>query len=440
MFELPFEIKRVLEMINGSGYEAYLVGGAVRDMIMGKPAHDYDVATSALPEETEHVFEGYRIVETGLRHGTVTVIMGDCPVEITSFRRESAYSDGRHPDVVTFSRRLGDDLGRRDLTVNAVAYSPLTGCVDPYGGIADIENRIIRCVGDPDERFAEDHLRLLRAMRFSSVLCFDIEEKTREAIHRNCKYITTVSKERIFSELCRLVCGENAKQILGEFSDVIFLLIPELDSRTGCEREYGENGGDLYGHIVNCLSYTEPLLHLRLAALLHDTVKPADPARGDACVIRDTVARSVLTRLRCSAALTDTVCKLIRFSDFTADPLDTISLKRMASRVGVKTLKDVLKLKRADILAEDPRLYYRLNDLNACYDTLCEIEENGTALNVRDLAINGKDVISLGVRPGPAVGELLRFALDEVISDSVPNEKSSLLDRISEKISSDKTE
>lgn len=435
MFELPFEIDHVLNKLNESGYEAYLVGGAVRDMIMGKPAHDYDVATSATPDETKAVFDGYRVVETGIRHGTVTVIVGEYPVEITSFRRESTYSDGRHPDIVTFSRRLEDDLGRRDLTVNAVAYSPKTGCVDPFGGIADIEKRIIRCVGDPNERFAEDHLRLLRAMRFSSVLDFVIDEDTRAAIHENRAYITTVSNERVFSELCRLVCGVNAKSILHEYSDVIFLLIPELAVQKGCEREYGDNGRDLYEHTVNCLSYTEPLLHLRLAALLHDTVKPSGAEETDVCRIRDTIAGNVLRRLRCSAALTSSVCRLIRYNDVPVDHNDMVGLKRLASKVGIKTMKDVMKLKRADVLAEDPRHYYRLNDLNAAYDALCEIEENGVALNVRDLAIGGDDIKALGVRPGPVIGRLLHAALDGVISGEVNNEKSPLLAYVSEKLS-----
>lgn len=433
MFELPFEINYTLNKLSEAGYEAYLVGGAVRDMLMGKPAHDYDVTTSATPDETKLVFDGHKVVETGIRHGTVTVIVGGYPVEITSFRRESTYSDGRHPDVVTFSRRLEDDLGRRDLTVNAIAYSPVTGCADPYGGLSDIENRLIRCVGDPNERFAEDHLRLLRAMRFSAVLDFTIDEKTRAAIHENRSYITTVSQERIFSELCRLICGINAKNILHEYSDVIFLLIPELAVQKGCEREYGDNGRDLYEHTVNCLSYTEPLLHLRLAALLHDTVKPSGADDEDVSRIRNTIAENVLRRLRCSTALTDTVCRLIRYNDVPIDHTDMVGLKRLASKIGIKTLKDVIKLKRADVLAEDPRHYYRLNELNAAYDALCEIEENGVALQVRDLSVGGNDLIGIGIRPGPAIGKLLRAALDAVISGDVDNEKGPLLRFISGK-------
>ncbi|MBQ7700110.1 MAG: tRNA nucleotidyltransferase [Clostridia bacterium] len=430
MLDLPDEINYTLDRLYDSGYEAYLVGGAVRDMLMHKPAHDYDITTSAIPSEVERVFSSHRVVETGIRHGTVTVIVNGTPVEITSFRRESAYSDGRHPDSVTFSKDVRDDLCRRDLTINAVAYSKQKGYVDLFGGISDIENRIIRCVGSPDERFAEDHLRLLRAMRFSSVLGFTIEEQTKQSIHRNKKYIQTVSYERVFSELCKLLCGENAKQILLEYSDVIFLLIPELAVQHGCEREYGDGGYDLYTHTVNCISYTEPLLHLRLAALLHDTVKPSGANAADTVRIRDTVAANVLTRLRCSAALTDTVCRIIRYCDADINGIDKVGVKRFASKAGIKTAKDVIKLKRADILSEDPRYYSRLNDLNTALDVICEAEENGVALNVRDLAVNGGDIISLGVKRGPLVGELLRYALDGVISGEVCNERGPLLEFI----------
>ena len=434
MFDLPDEIDLVLNMLECAGYDAYLVGGAVRDMIMGKPAHDYDITTSSTPSETEEVFSGFRVIETGIKHGTVTVLVNGVPVEITTFRCESVYTDGRHPDSVSFSRDVKDDLCRRDLTVNAVAYSKKKGIVDLFGGVSDIEKRIIRCVGSPDERFAEDHLRLLRAMRFSSVLGFEIEENTREAIHRNRKFIQTVSHERVFAELCKLVCGDNAKAVLHEYSDVIFLLIPELAVQKGCEKEYGDGGYDLYAHTVNCLSYTEPLLHIRLAALLHDTVKPSGADGEDISRIKETIAKNVLTRLRCSTALSDTVCRIIRYNDVQINCGDKVELKRLASKTGIKTLKDVIKLKRADVLSEDPRYYYRLNDLNSAYDTICEIEESGTALNVRDLAICGDDIMALGVPRGRQIGELLRYALDGVISDRVKNEKAALCEYVKEKI------
>lgn len=436
MFDFPAEINYVLDKLYENGYDAYIVGGAVRDMLMQKPAHDYDITTSASPYEVERVFSGHRVVETGIKHGTVTVIVDGMPVEITAFRLESAYSDGRHPDSVTFSKDVKDDLCRRDLTINAVAYSKQKGCVDLFGGVSDIENRIIRCVGDPDERFAEDHLRLLRAMRFSAVLGFTIEEKTKESIHKNRKYIQTVSYERVFAELCKLLCGINAKEILHEYSDVIFLLIPELAVQKGCEREYGDGGYDLYEHTVNCISYTEPLLHLRLAALLHDTVKPSGADNADTLRIRDTVAANVLSRLRCSTALSDTVCRIIKYCDEQINGEDKVSVKRFASKAGIKTAKDVIKLKRADILSEDPRYYSRLSDLNTAYDVICEAEENGVVLNVRDLAINGADIISLGVKRGPQVGELLRAALDAVISDKVGNEREPLLEYVSAHIES----
>ncbi|MBO4423189.1 MAG: hypothetical protein J5879_07105 [Clostridia bacterium] len=434
MFDLPVEINTVLDRLEESGFEAFLVGGAVRDMIMAKQVHDYDVATSAEPDETERVFSDLRVVKTGVKHGTVTVIINGMPVEITSYRRESSYSDGRHPDHVSFSKNIYDDLSRRDLTINAIAYSKSKGVADPFGGVSDIENRIIRCVGSPEERFTEDHLRLLRAMRFAATSGFTVEENTKKAIHEKRELIRTVSSERIFSELCRLICGQFAKDVMHEYSDVIFQIIPELAVQKGCIVEYGEFSYDLYDHTVNCLSYTEPLLHLRLAALLHDTVKPSGASAEDAEHIRDTAAKNVLLRLRCAGALSDSVRRIIRYNGVQADPSDKVGIKRLASKLGIRTLKDVLKLERADILAEDPRYYYRLNELNAVLDVITEVEENGTALSLKDLAVNGSDVISLGVKPGPAVGELLRYALDAVISEKVENEKDPLLSFISLRI------
>lgn len=431
MFELPFEIDLILDRLETAGYEAYVVGGAVRDMIMRSPVHDYDITTSAPPDEIKRIFSDYKTVDTGIKHGTVTVIINSYAVEITVFRSESGYSDGRHPDSVSFSSDIRDDLKRRDFTMNAIAYSKARGLTDPFDGAQDIKNKIIRCVGEPDERFAEDHLRPLRALRFSSTLGFSIEENTESSIHNNRKYVATVSAERIFSELCKLLCGKNAKKVLHDYSDVIFMLIPELAMQKGCERAYGDGKSDLYDHTVNCLSYTEPLLHLRIAALLHDTVKPSDACNSaDRHSIRDTVASNVLKRLHCSNALINTVCKIIMHQDVPVDPNNKVEIKRTASRIGIKTLKDVISLKRADVLSDDPKFYYTLNDLNAVYDTVCEIEDTGTALSVRDLAVNGNDVISLGVKPGKAVGDLLKYALDGVISDAVQNEKDALLSYI----------
>lgn len=430
MFDLPSEIIKALTLLEESGYEAYLVGGAVRDRVMSKRAHDYDITTSATPIEVEKVFNSYKTIETGIQHGTVTVIIGEYPIEITSFRAESAYSDGRHPDSVSFAKDVSEDLGRRDFTVNAIAYSLQKGYVDLYGGIDDIEKRVIRCVGSPGLRFAEDHLRMLRAMRFSSTLGFDIEENTKNAIHEYGRYITKVSNERVFSELCKLLCGVNAKTVLLEFSDIIFYLIPELAVQKGCE----EGKADLYEHTVNCLSYTEPSLHLRLAALLHDTVKPSGASLEDAAHIRETVAKNVLKRLRCSGALCDAVCRIIKYQDTPIDHNDKVGIKRLASKAGIRTLKDVLRLRRADVLSEDPKYYYRLNDFKNVMDIICAIEENGSALNVRDLALNGNDIMDLGVPAGKEVGALLKYALDNVIAENVPNEKSALIKLITEKI------
>ena len=228
VIKIPPQVNRAIEILQNNGHSAYVVGGAVRDMLMGKTAHDWDITTSALPEETLESFSEFRTIETGLKHGTVTVIVDGMSLEITTFRIEGGYSDNRHPDKVDFTDRVEDDLSRRDFTVNSIAYSPQKGFADPFDGQTDIEKKIIRCVGNPDKRFGEDALRILRALRFSAVLGFEIEKDTAESIRRNYKLLSNISVERIFVEISKLLCGKDAGKILREFEDVIFFILPEI--------------------------------------------------------------------------------------------------------------------------------------------------------------------------------------------------------------------
>ena len=234
VIKIPPQVNRATQILQSDGHSAYVVGGAVRDMLMGKAAHDWDITTSALPEETLKAFADFRTIETGLKHGTVTVIVDGMSLEITTFRIEGDYSDNRHPDSVDFTDKIEDDLSRRDFTVNAIAYSPEKGFADPFDGQTDIKNKIIRCVGDPDKRFGEDALRILRALRFSSVLGFEIDESTKESIHHNYKLLANISVERVFVEISKLLCGKNAGRILREFEEVFFFILPVFN-RFSCE-------------------------------------------------------------------------------------------------------------------------------------------------------------------------------------------------------------
>ena len=272
--ELSEGAKKVIEMLEEAGYEAFAVGGCVRDSLLGKKPFDFDVTTSASPEEMKEVFRNEHVIETGIKHGTLTVLINKEPVETTSFRVEKGYSDNRRPEKVEFVRSLSEDLSRRDFTINALAYNEKTGIVDLFGGISDLEHGTVRCVGNPDKRFNEDALRIMRALRFASVLGFEIEEETAASIKRNCGLLNNISSERISSELSKLLCGKNAAKILLEHPEPFFVIIPELSVLKGFDQRHFRHHLDAFGHTAAVLEAVPPVLELRLAALLHDIAKP----------------------------------------------------------------------------------------------------------------------------------------------------------------------
>ena len=252
------QIQKILSKIEKHGEEAYLIGGCVRDAFLGISPQDFDITTSATPEQIKEIFRGEKIIETGIKHGTVTVLYEGTAAEITTFRTEAGYSDGRRPDSVSFTSSLFDDTSRRDFTINAIAYNDNTGPVDFHGGIQDIKNKIIRCVGIPEKRFGEDALRILRAIRFASVLDFDIEKRTSDAIHSMPELLYKISAERIASEFSKLICGKAAKKILLEYSDVISVIIPELIPSIGFDQKNYHHIYDVYTHSVVALDYVRP--------------------------------------------------------------------------------------------------------------------------------------------------------------------------------------
>ena len=271
---LPAQVNTALARLHDAGYEAYIVGGCVRDRIMGREPKDYDITTSALPEQTAAVFAGERIIETGMKHGTVTVLLDGEPLEITTFRIDGTYSDSRHPDAVTFTPSLREDLARRDFTMNAMAYSSETGLVDPFGGQADIAAKYIRCVGDPDLRFREDALRILRALRFSSVLGFPIEPETDGAARYLCLLLKKISAERVFSELKQLLCGPDVRRVLLDYAGVLGAVLPEILPMQGFDQRNPHHCYDILEHTAAAVEAMPPEPALRLAALLHDVGKP----------------------------------------------------------------------------------------------------------------------------------------------------------------------
>ncbi len=441
VIKIPSQVNTVIEILNANGHSAYVVGGACRDILMGKTAHDWDVTTSALPEETATLFSDFRVIETGIKHGTVTVIVDSVSIEVTTYRIESGYSDNRHPDSVSFTDRIEDDLARRDFTVNAIAYSPIHGTVDPYGGIGDIEKQIIRCVGNPDTRFGEDALRILRALRFSSVLGFEIEQETKESIKRNYRLLSNISAERIFAEMCKMLCGKDIKRILTEFSEVIFFIMPELEPMKNCMQNHERHIYDVWGHTVAAVSSVKPEPHLRFAMLLHDSGKPhartTDKNGTDHFYSHAKkslkIAEKILLRMKCSNKFRKTVCDLIGHHDFLPDKISKKTYKKYMASLGTKTVRDLFYVREADVRAQNP--VFLENELRANeigLNILYEIESENACLTVSDLQINGKDLSESGIPASPEMGKILEILLDEVMGEKLKNEKEALLERATE--------
>lgn len=434
MFDLPPQVRYALEKLNCAGYEAYLVGGGVRDELMGMPPKDFDITTSALPAQTEQVFSDDRLIETGLKHGTVTVLHDGMPLEITTFRVDGNYSDYRHPDNVTFSPRLKDDLSRRDFTVNALAYHPAQGVVDCFDGQKDLKKEIIRCVGAPEQRFTEDALRILRAIRFSSVLGFSIEEKTSDAIHSLKELLRHVSAERIYSEFVQLLCGKDVRRVLTEYIDVISVFLPQALSMQGCLQTCQYHCYDVLEHTACAVEAIPAEPVLRLAAFFHDIGKPdcrttdeagVDHFYGHAELSAEIAAQS-LRALRADNATIETVTNLVLHHDADIQPTQK-SVKKALNRLGEKGFWQMLAIKRADTLAHAPWCHARvdtLDDLASIAETLLQAQ---ACFSLRQLCVNGGDLLRLGIPEGKQIGKMLQALLEAVMDGRVENKKEALL-------------
>ena len=430
---LPPYAAGVLRRLRDAGYAAYAVGGCVRDSVMGVTPTDYDLATSATPEEMLRVFAGERVIETGVKHGTVTVLTGTSGVEVTTFRVDGAYSDARRPDAVTFTPSLPADLARRDFTVNAMAWDEREGLlIDPYGGAADIEQRVIRCVGDPDTRFREDALRILRALRFAAVLDFSIAPETAAALRRCAPLLEKISAERVTVELCKLLCGKNVRAVLLDFGDVLGVPIPEILPMRGFDQHNPYHIHDVWGHTAAAVESAPPTVVLRLAALLHDVGKPPtftlDEGGGHFyghAKAGAELADTILRRLRFDTATRERVVLLVR--EHCGFELAERTVKRALNRLGPEAFFQLAGLMRADNLAQSPALRHRQAWIDAMERLGREILEKEACFSLRDLAVDGKDLIAAGRAPGPELGAALKKLLDAVIDGKVTNEKAALL-------------
>ncbi len=438
VIKIPPQVNRAMEILQSNGHTAYVVGGAVRDALMGKSPDDWDITTSALPEETLKAFKDFRTIETGLKHGTVTVIVDSTSLEITTYRIETGYSDNRHPDKVDFTDKVEDDLSRRDFTVNAIAYSPSAGFADPFDGRNDIEKGIIRCVGEADKRFGEDALRILRALRFSSVLGFEIDSETSESIHRNYSLLKNISVERIFTELSKLLCGRDAGRILREYEDVIFFILPELKPMKNCTQNHERHIYDVWGHTVAAVENIDPLPELRFAMLFHDSGKPKCKSTDKNGINHfyshgnesKKIACEILTKLKTSIKFRNHVCNLVEYHDFIPHKISKKTFKKYIGKLGIDTVKQLFAVREADVKAQNPKFHTEsLEENEIGLKTLEEIENEAPCFGINDLAIGGKELAALGIEPSPEMGRILKILLDEVMEEKIQNTPQALIAR-----------
>ena len=442
VLKLPAPVSDLLGRLTRAGFSAYVVGGCVRDSLLGLDPHDWDICTSALPDQMQAVFHDQRTVETGLKHGTLTVVMDHVPYEVTTYRVDGDYSDHRHPDSVVFVDDLTKDLARRDFTVNAMAWSPDAGLQDPFDGQRDLSAKLIRCVGGPEQRFEEDALRVLRALRFASVYDFTIEPDTAAALRKKAPDLKHVAGERIREELLKLLCGKAAGRILREYPEVLAEIIPEIRPMIGYDQENHHHSYDLWEHTVRGIEGVPADPVLRLTMLLHDTGKPAvrtTDEKGEGHYyghprVSEEIARRTAEALRLDNAFRERLCILVRHHD---TPLRTQSgaintdrsfLLRRLNKYGEENLRALFLIHCADRTAtgyssaerEQTRLRDRTEALNA-------LLAEQPCFSLKNLAVNGRDLIALGLK-GKAVGETLQSLLEAVMDGLVPNERSALLD------------
>lgn len=387
--ELPNTVLYAIQRLNDAGFEAYAVGGCVRDSLMGKTPQDWDITTSATPDEMKSIFTDFPTIETGLQHGTLTIVVQGVPLEITTYRVDGVYTDGRHPDAVIFTRTLPEDLRRRDFTVNAMAYHPLHGLIDLFNGCRDIESGIIRCVGNPTTRFSEDALRILRALRFASTLGFDIEADTALALQALSPTLDRVSVERITVEFKRLLCGKDAVDILRTYRHTIAVFLPEI---AGCD-DFAP------------LSQTKALPYARLAALFYSAG------------LVPKAAETALRRLRFDNQTVRDVTLLLSETERTIGDTEA-DLLYLLNRLGPERIYDYLAIRRVD---------------NRIISRVDELLKNGACYRVSMLAVDGKDLMAVGIQPGPDVGRCLERLLGAVIEGKCLNRKEDLLNYISKK-------
>ena len=429
---LPDYVVQCLDRLETAGYAAYAVGGCVRDMALGRTPHDYDLCTAALPEQTEALFRDKRLVLAGKKHGTIAVVTNEDVVEITTFRTEGDYTDNRHPEWVRYVTDIEMDLARRDFTVNAMAWSPSRGFADPFGGREDLKNGILRAVGDPEARFREDSLRILRGVRFAVRYGLEPETQTWQAMLELIPLMDNLARERVFDELCTLLPTICARD-LHRFAPVICGVIPELAPTIGFDQHSPHHAYDLFTHIAAVVENTPGDLALRWAALLHDigkveTFTQDSNGRGHFyghAKVSAEMADAILRRLKAPTALREEVMLLIRQHMTKLEP-DKRVLRRYLSKLGMQTVRKLLQLQKADMASKGTSDLPQMEQFSVLYGLLSEIEGENACLSLKDLAVKGDDLMALGFS-GKEIGAHLNMLLEQVMEEKLPNEKDMLL-------------
>lgn len=434
---MPENANRIITTLEAAGYEAYIVGGCVRDSILGLTPEDWDITTSARPEQVKALFK--RTLDTGLKHGTVTVMFGKEGYEVTTYRIDGKYTDHRRPEQVEYTSSLEEDLKRRDFTINAMAYSHGKGIIDLFGGKEDLEKKVIRAVGCAAKRFDEDALRILRAVRFSGQLDFTIEEETRNAMTEQAKYLTDISAERIRVELTKLLLSDHPEKLIDAYDmGITSYILPEFDAmmKQPQKNQYHKHNVGL--HTIEVIKGVKPTIVCRFGALLHDVGKPAAHTIDEKGIdhfykhntIGETIAEEVLKRLRFDNDSIKTICKLVLWHDYgMGECPGKKNFRKALSKMGTDFFPLFVKIKRADIDAQsDYRKEEKLESLRTMETMYQEILADADCLTVKDLAINGKDLIALGIKPGKEMGEILSGLLDHVLEKPEQNDRDILLE------------
>ena len=435
VIELPKSVSFIIDRLESFGHECFVVGGCVRDSLSGNPVNDWDFTTSATPDEIEKCFSDFTTFDIGKRFGTICVVVEGVNFEITTYRKDGDYRDSRHPDSVSFSKALSDDLSRRDFTINAMAYNKTQGLIDIFDGIKDLKYGVVRCVGEPDVRFTEDALRIMRALRFAAKFGYSLEAKTSESIIKNKDRLLDISSERIISELSKLLCSEHVDFILRRYKDVIAVVIPEISVMFNFDQKSLHHNKDLWRHTVSAVKNTPNSQVMRTAMLLHDIGKPmtvCTDKNGHSHFknhpkLSSAIANTILKRLKYPSAFIKTVCLLIEHHDDRLTP-DSPTIKRYLRNLGVADLSMLLSIQRADILAQSNyKREEKLETLDAVCDEFNRIIHSDECYSLESLAVNGKDIIHLGVTSGEKIGSVLSELLDLVIDGKLKNNYDELI-------------